>query len=53
MNGRAEEEAYRITLTDNGSGMEKEVLEQLGKPFFTTKPDGTGIGIPMCKKNCG
>lgn len=50
LRGKAEEEGYRIILTDNGSGMEKNVLEQLGKPFFTTKAEGTGIGIPLSKK---
>ncbi|TDQ41716.1 two-component system sensor histidine kinase NtrB [Aureibacillus halotolerans] len=41
---------YQIVIQDFGKGMEKEVLEQLGKPFFTTKEKGNGIGIPLCKK---
>lgn len=41
---------YRVIISDNGKGMPNEVLEQLGKPFFTTKESGTGIGIPLCKK---
>ncbi len=41
---------YLVSVSDNGPGMEKSVLEQLGKPFFTTKENGTGIGLPLCKK---
>ncbi|KYG32060.1 sensor histidine kinase [Alkalihalobacillus trypoxylicola] len=41
---------YFILVKDNGKGMPEEVLKQLGKPFFTTKESGTGIGIPLCKK---
>ncbi|WP_368504782.1 nitrogen regulation protein NR(II) [Alkalihalophilus sp. As8PL] len=44
------ENVYKVIITDNGKGMPKHVLEQLGKPFFTTKESGTGIGIPLCKK---
>ncbi|MFS0786304.1 HAMP domain-containing sensor histidine kinase [Shouchella sp. 1P09AA] len=43
-------EFVHIELIDNGKGMPKEVVEQLGKPFFTTKEKGTGVGIPLCKK---
>ncbi|WP_332690978.1 two-component system sensor histidine kinase NtrB [Halalkalibacter lacteus] len=45
-----QEENYVIQVKDNGKGMSESVLQQLGKPFFTTKERGTGIGIPLCKK---
>lgn len=45
-----EDERFLLTLKDNGKGMPDEVLNQLGKPFFTTKEKGNGIGIPLCKK---
>ncbi|GAE24733.1 two-component sensor histidine kinase [Halalkalibacter wakoensis JCM 9140] len=45
-----EAENYIIEVKDNGKGMPDSVLKQLGKPFFTTKERGTGIGIPLCKK---
>ncbi|WP_017728358.1 two-component system sensor histidine kinase NtrB [Halalkalibacterium ligniniphilum] len=44
------EDGYYIFIEDNGRGMSEEVLTQLGKPFFTTKEQGTGIGIPLCRK---
>lgn len=39
-----------IELSDNGSGIPEDVLEEIEKPFYTTKEKGTGIGIPLCKK---
>lgn len=39
----------QLTFTDNGSGMEPEVLSHLFEPFFTTKNlgQGTGLGLAM------
>jgi signal transduction histidine kinase len=37
-----------ITITDNGVGIPPEYLEEIFTPFFTTKPHGTGLGIPIC-----
>ncbi|EIJ77992.1 PAS/PAC sensor signal transduction histidine kinase [Bacillus methanolicus PB1] len=39
-----------ITIEDNGCGMSKETLERLFLPFYSTKENGTGIGMPLCKK---
>lgn len=50
LEGAALKEGYRLVISDNGPGMTKEVLKQLGKPFFTTKKDGTGIGLSLCQK---
>jgi len=38
-----------IEIQDNGCGMSKEVMEQLFTPFFTTKDDGTGLGLSVSK----
>jgi CheY-like chemotaxis protein len=37
----------RITVSDNGCGMEKETVKRLFEPFFTTKgsSEGTGLGL--------
>ncbi len=48
--GTVDASGYKIEVSDNGPGMKQEVIDQLGKPFFTTKESGTGIGIPLCKK---
>jgi len=39
-----------LCVRDTGIGMNSEVLEKLFTPFFTTKEDGTGLGLVTCKK---
>jgi signal transduction histidine kinase len=34
-----------IVIEDEGQGIEKEKLEKLGQPFYTTKQDGNGLGL--------
>ncbi|RBW68835.1 ATP-binding protein [Bacillus taeanensis] len=44
------EDACIIRVKDNGSGMPQKVLDQVFHPFFTTKQDGTGLGLAVCKR---
>jgi PAS domain S-box-containing protein len=37
-----------LSIQDQGHGMTEEVLQKLGTPFFTTKEDGTGLGLAVC-----
>lgn len=47
---RKEASNYVINIIDNGCGMSKEALSKIYDDFFTTKPSGTGIGIPYIKE---
>lgn len=40
----------RITVTDDGTGIEKELMEKIFDPFFTTKMKGTGLGLVVVAK---
>jgi len=48
---RAENDAerVRVTVADDGSGIPREALERISEPFFTTKPDGNGLGLSICR----
>jgi PAS domain S-box-containing protein len=39
-----------IRVRDNGSGMTAEQLEKLFRPFQTTKPKGTGLGLVIARR---
>lgn len=48
---RGEELGYqRITVADNGPGIMKDALPKLFRPFFTTKTNGTGLGLAVVQK---
>jgi two-component system NtrC family sensor kinase len=40
----------KIEVADTGSGIPSQVLEKIFTPFFTTKAQGTGLGLPICSK---
>lgn len=39
----------RITVEDTGPGLDTETAEQLFQPFYTTKPDGLGMGLAISR----
>ncbi|MGG7055300.1 PAS domain-containing sensor histidine kinase [Nitrosomonas sp. ANs5] len=43
-----EQSMARVTVQDNGPGLNQEVARHVFEPFFTTKPTGIGIGLPIC-----
>ncbi len=56
-NGSITLKAYRqdnqevvIQVADNGPGIEADVAEQIFIPFFTTKPEGSGIGLSLSRQ---
>ncbi len=39
-----------VEVADNGPGIVEEALGKVFIPFFTTKPDGSGIGLSLCRQ---
>ncbi len=49
-NGSRDSLSVLVEVEDTGSGIPFKYLEEIWKPFFTNKKDGTGIGLPESKK---
>jgi nitrogen-specific signal transduction histidine kinase len=45
--GVVEGPCVRLTVSDNGEGMTEEVKDRLFEPYFTTKPQGKGVGLGL------
>jgi len=43
-----ENEHVILSVEDEGCGIPSESLDKLGTPFFTTKDNGTGLGLATC-----
>lgn len=44
------EEGVSLVVIDNGAGIPEPNLEQIWDPFFTTKDDGTGLGLAVSRQ---
>jgi signal transduction histidine kinase len=49
----AEETRLRFVITDTGVGMDPQTLRKVGTPFFSTRAEGTGLGVAQCKRLVG
>lgn len=45
----ADAEGVQVAVRDAGDGIPPDVAEKLFSPFFTTKPDGMGMGLNICR----
>lgn len=43
-----EKDSVVLSVQDQGKGMEPGYIDKVGTPFFTTKEDGTGLGLAVC-----
>ncbi len=41
--------AVAVSIADTGAGMSRPVLERVGTPFFTTRDEGTGLGVALAR----
>lgn len=41
---------FHLMVSDNGSGIQEQVLARIFEPYMTTKARGTGLGLPIVKK---
>jgi len=48
--GEDEGDLVKISIRDNGIGMDEEILRRAFDPFFTTKVKGTGLGLSVCRQ---
>ncbi|WP_437640342.1 sensor histidine kinase [Sorangium sp. So ce854] len=46
--GRRQDDGYRVEVLDRGAGIPEDARERLFEPFFTTRRDGTGLGLAVC-----
>jgi two-component system sensor kinase FixL len=45
----AEPDQLRVTVSDTGPGVPPERMARLFEPFSTSKTDGMGLGLPICR----
>ena len=50
---RTDADMLELQVRDDGVGMTPEVLSRVGTPFFTTRPEGTGLGLAQCQRLVG
>lgn len=50
---RTEQNMLELCVRDDGVGMPPEVLGRVGTPFFTTRAEGTGLGLAQCQRLVG
>ena len=51
VSARTDDHRVTIRISDTGVGMDQEALERAFEPYFSTKATGTGLGLPIAKRN--
>ena len=46
---RGSDSAVEVSITDSGPGIEPNTLPRLFEPFYTTKPNGMGMGLSIAR----
>ena len=50
LSGKLDAGRVLIKIQDNGPGIVEDAMDQIFIPFFTTKRDGSGIGLSLCRQ---
>jgi signal transduction histidine kinase len=50
VSGRVGDAAYRVSVSDDGPGMDQDQLERAFNEWYTTKATGTGLGLPIVRR---
>ncbi len=45
-----EKNFIKLIISDTGEGISQEIIDKIFEPYFTTKKDGTGMGLTLAKK---
>jgi nitrogen fixation/metabolism regulation signal transduction histidine kinase len=51
VSAQTRDDKLHIRVTDTGVGMDEEALARAFEPYFSTKASGTGLGLPIAKRN--
>jgi two-component system sensor histidine kinase PilS (NtrC family) len=43
---------YVLSVSDDGVGIDENIVDHLFEPFFTTRPSGVGLGLYLCRELC-
>jgi PAS domain S-box-containing protein len=50
LDSNCDNESFEVSITDTGVGIPEEALPKLFQPLFTTKAQGMGFGLAICKR---
>ncbi|PND35121.1 sensor histidine kinase [Achromobacter pulmonis] len=53
LEGRADGASYLFSVSDTGPGIAADALPRLFAPFYTTRPQGMGLGLALCETLAG
>jgi two-component system sensor kinase FixL len=53
INTQVQESIIEFSIADTGVGMSPEMVSSFGKPFLSTKTEGTGLGATQCRRLVG
>jgi signal transduction histidine kinase len=50
LKAEADKNQLQIIVIDSGNGIDPDTLKRIFEPYFTTKPNGSGLGLPIARR---